>query len=119
MSIEEEIRKLREPLDAAPTDVHTAQRYWSGLGKVRGYDFRSGRYVIDAFAHAAMSSDLGAIAFAQAYRELADSSGEGPRKCFFSDDLLSAIRRARENASGADRELLDWVVESIELGTYD
>src|SRR5579859_4657144 len=114
VATEDQIRELRARFLATPTDVATAKRYWDALGNLNGHDVRSGRDVVDAFGHAALQSDGGAIALSSAYWELFNLSGEGPRKTYLNENLLSAIRRARHRTPGSDGDLLQWLLESIE-----
>jgi hypothetical protein len=114
MATEDQVRELRARLLASPTDLATAQQYWDALGDLNGHDIRSGRYVVEAFGQAALNGDGGVIALGNAYQELFHLSGEGPRKKYLDDELLSAIRRTKLGAKGSDLELLEWLLDCAE-----
>lgn len=119
MRIEDEIKKLGASLKKNPGDIDAAWNYWRGLGNLKGYDVRSGQYVVDAFGQAALDSRRGAIAFATAYRELANLTGDGPQRVYVNNELLAAIREAIDQVDATDKQLLEWVIESVETGAYE
>ena len=56
----------------------------------------------------------GVIAFARAYRELFDETGEKPRPELFDEALLQALKARLPDLSNGDQELVRWVLTSIE-----
>jgi hypothetical protein len=70
---EKQLQVLKQSLKQDPTNLELANRYWKAVGLAQ-----SGRYVHDACRSAALASNVGAAAFARAYRELFSCSGEGP-----------------------------------------
>jgi hypothetical protein len=107
---EAELAEHRKHFDENPRDVEHAKVYWNALGRIQGGDIRSGRAVAEAFALAAVSSIDGAIAFARAYEELFDLSGEAPRAEFVSPELQRALTAAKRNANPEDSKIIDWVL---------
>lgn len=91
-----------------PVDVDAVNRYWKALGL-----FQSIHYVIDAFREAAISSNQGVVAFAQAYRELFKNSGEPPRAVYFDKQLVQALEARVPKLSEKDRCSVRWILESI------
>jgi len=85
------IESVRAPAHADPTNLSKALVYWNALRSVKGEDFRSGARLLDALRTVARTSPEGAYAFACAYFELADSSGDVP-------ELDEALRIALSNA---------------------
>jgi hypothetical protein len=65
------LAQFKNALDADPTNVEVASRYWSALASFAGNDVRSGGYLIEALRQCALDS-AGVIALARAYRELFD-----------------------------------------------
>jgi hypothetical protein len=74
--IQQELADLKRNLDSDPTNVEAASRYWVKLASFGGNDVRSGGFVSEAFRRCALASPAGAVAFARAYRELFEKSGE-------------------------------------------
>ncbi len=85
------IEGVRAPARADPTNLSKALIYWNALRSVNGEDFRSGARLLDALRTVARTSPDGAYAFACAYFELADLSGDLP-------ELDEALRIALSNA---------------------
>jgi hypothetical protein len=99
---------LRQALISDPTNLDAANRYWNAVGASQ-----SGRYVIEAFRNAALTSHVGVVALARAYRELLQNSGEGPRAVFFDEHLVRALEASLPALSESDRSTVQWVLESI------
>jgi hypothetical protein len=102
------LETLRQVLVSDPTNLDAANLYWNALGS-----FQSGRYVIGAFRSAALTSQAGVVAFAHAYRELFENSGEGPRKIFFDGELVRALKASIPELTESDRSTVQWVLNSI------
>jgi hypothetical protein len=111
--IQQKLGNLKKALDADPTNVEVANRYWEGLGSVGGQDVRSGRFVREAFRGCALDSREGVIAFARAYRELFESTGERPRAELFDKELLLALKTRLPELSKEDRAIMEWILTSI------
>jgi hypothetical protein len=93
--------------------VKVAIRYWSALASVAGNDVRSGGYVIEAFRQCALDSDAGVIAFARAYRELFEKTGETPRPELFDQELVQALRERLPALTDGQRASVEWVLSHI------
>lgn len=102
------LENLRQALLDSPTDLEVAYRYWKALASSQ-----SGFYVIEAFRSAALASPAGAVAFARAYRELFESSGESPRAAFFDEPLVRALENVLSAVPETDRDSLLWVLKAI------
>jgi hypothetical protein len=111
--IQQNLAKLKRALDSDPTNVEVANRYWVELASFGGNDVRSGGFVIEAFRRCALASPAGAVAFAQAYRELFEKSGEKPRAELFDEELLQALKTRLPDLSNDDQAIVQWVLESI------
>jgi len=111
--IQQNLAKLKRALDSDPTNVEVANRYWVELASVGGNDVRSGGFVIEAFRGCALASHAGAVAFARAYRELFEKSGEKPRAELFDEELLQTLKKRLPELSKDDRASVLWVLESI------
>ena len=111
--IQQNLAKLKRALDSDPTNVEMANRYWVELASFAGNDVRSGGFVIEAFRGCALASDAGAVAFARAYRELFEKSGEKPRAELFDEELLQALKTRLPDLSNDDQAIVQWVLESI------
>jgi hypothetical protein len=112
--IQQKLADLKKTLDCDPTNVELAHRYWVELASLGGRDARSGGFVIEAFRGCALVSLQGVIAFARAYRELFEKSGERPRPELFDGALLQALKTRLPDLSNGDQELVRWVLTSIE-----
>jgi hypothetical protein len=110
---EAEIAEHRKRFEENPRDVEHAKVYWNALGRIQGCDIRSGRAVAEAFGLAAVSSIDGAIAFARAYQELFDLSGEAPRAEFVSPEVRNSLAAARRGATPDDINIIDWVLYCV------
>jgi|HubBroStandDraft_1064217.scaffolds.fasta_scaffold174123_2 hypothetical protein len=104
----EVIESVCRALNGDPTNLDLASRYWMALG-----DKRDGRSVIAAYRAAALASSVGVAAFARAYRELFDVSGESPRLVYFDTALIQALQRNRSELPRTDRENVQWILRSI------
>jgi hypothetical protein len=113
--IQQKLANLKKTLDSDPTSVEAANRYWVELAYFGGHDVRSGGFVIEAFRGCALASDTGAVAFARAYRELFEKSGEKPRAELFDEELLQALKTRLPDLSNNDQAIVEWVLASIEL----
>src|SRR6476646_7765154 len=112
--IQQNLANLKRTLDSDPTNIEAANRYWAELSSLGGNDVRSGGFVIEAFRGCAVASHAGAVAFARAYRELFEKSGEKPRAKLFDDELLQALKTRLPDLSNDDQAIVQWVLESIE-----
>ena len=112
--IQQNLSKLKKALDADPTNVEVANRYWVALASFGGNDVRSGGFVIEAFRGCALASHAGAVALARAYRELFEKSGEQPRADLFDKELLQALKTRVSDLSNDDQAIVQWVLASIE-----
>lgn len=104
--------QIRESLKRDPTNLDLANRYWHALAGPGG-DVRSGQHVIDAYGEAALGSSDGAVAFARAYRELFDVSGEFPRSSYCDESLIRALRNCVSRCSEIDRHVIEWLLEAM------
>jgi hypothetical protein len=107
---------IREALRADRVNLDLANRYWSALAgdKAKGEaDYRSGKHVIEAYREAAMSSTEGKRAFAHAYRDLFENSGESPRSAYFDEGLIIALKTNSPDVPDADRSNVEWILQSI------
>jgi hypothetical protein len=111
--IQQGLANLKKTLDSDPTNVEAANRYWVALASFGGNDVRSGGFVIEAFRGCALASQAGAIAFARAYRELFEKSGEKPRAELFDKELIHALQTRLPALSNEDRGIVQWILESI------
>jgi len=112
----QEIATLREALRSSPTNLERANRYWVALGgdTAKGEaDLRTGSNVIEAYRTAALSSSEGVEAFAAAYRELFEMSGENPSPAHFDQSLVRALKAKLPEVSGEGRGNLEWLLSSI------
>jgi hypothetical protein len=112
--IQQNLANLKRALDSDPTNVEAAHRYWVELGSLGGKDVRSGGFVIEAFRGCALASHAGAVAFARAYRELFEKSGEKPSAELFDKELLQALKTRLPDLSNDDQEIVQWILASIE-----
>lgn len=107
---------LREELQRSPANLDLANRYWRALagdGAKNEADYRSGGYVIEAYREAALQSKEGVEAFACAYRDLFDISGESPRSAFFDEPLVLSLRATLPEMAETDRRNVEWILHSI------
>jgi hypothetical protein len=107
---------LRKTLKENPANIELANSYWCALAgdAAKGEaDYRSGHDVIEAYREAAISSSDGAMAFADAYRELCDLSGESPRLAYFDESLIQALRKCHSQLSEKERCAIEWVLKAI------
>ena len=105
---------LKKALDANPASIEAANRYWDALGAFGGEDVRSGGYLIEAYRGCALASHAGVVAFARAYQELFEKSGEGPHAELFDEQLIRALQTRLPELSNGDRATVQWVLASIE-----
>jgi len=112
--LQKKLANLKKTLDSDPTNVEVANRYWLELGSFGGHDVRSGGFVIEAYRGCAIASHAGAVAFARAYRELFEKSGEKPRAELFDEELLQALKTRLPDLSNDDQAIVQWVIASIE-----
>jgi hypothetical protein len=112
--IQQNLAELKRTLDSDPTNIEAANRYWAELSSLGGNDVRSGGFVIEAFRGCALASHAGAVAFARAYRELFEKSGEQPRADLFDKELLQALKTGVSDLSNDDQAIVQWVLASIE-----
>jgi len=112
--IQQNLANLKAALDSDPTNIEAAHRYWAELSSLGGNDVRSGGFVIEAFRGCALASHAGAVAFARAYRELFEKSGEKPRAELFDKELLQALKTRLPDLSNEDQSIVKWVLASIE-----
>ena len=109
------LKSIRQRLRDDPGNLELANVYWAALAGQSGEaDLRCGRDVIDAYREAALRSREGAVAFATAYRELFQESGEGPRITYFDEGLILALRRCVSGLSEEERFNVEWILQSIE-----
>jgi hypothetical protein len=111
--VQQKLAKLKTALDSDPTNVDVANRYWVELASFGGDDVRSGGFVVEAFRRCALSSQSGAVAFARAYRELFEKTGEKPRVELF-DEALQALKTRLPELSKDDQAIVQWLLASIE-----
>jgi hypothetical protein len=112
--IQQNLANLKRTLDSDPTNIDAANHYWAELSSLGGNDVRSGGFVIETFRGCAVASQEGAVAFARAYRELFEKSGEKPRPELFDNELLQALKKRLPDLSNGDQALVQWVLASIE-----
>src|SRR5450432_1372510 len=108
--------ELRKALKTDPAKIELANRYWcalAGNGAKGEADLRSGSDVIEAFREAAVSSKEGAEAFARAYRDLFEMSGESPRPAYCDERLVMALNAGLSELPRAERENVEWILHSI------
>jgi hypothetical protein len=108
--LDEALASIRQSLIDDPTNLELANRYWATLAEG---DYRSGRYVIEAYREAAVASSMGAAALSHAYRELFLVSGERPRSEYIDARLIEALGSYIPQMSEADRVNVGWVLQSI------
>lgn len=104
---------LKKELDADPTNIEAAERYWIALASFGGHDVRSCKFAIEAFRGCALASHAGVVALAGAFQEVYDQSGEKPRSELFDEDLLRALKDPLPDLSAEDQTLVRWVIASI------
>ena len=109
------LEQLCQSLRMDPTNLTLADRYWNALGRYKGQDIRSGRYVIEVYRNAALTSREGIEALARAYKELFELSGESPRIVFFDKDLIYALQEYLRNKNQKEEAGVQWILESIEI----
>jgi hypothetical protein len=71
------------------------------------------QHVIEAYREAALRSTDGAVAFARAYRDLFEVSGESPRLAYFDGPLIQALRNCVSQLSERDGSVVEWILEVI------
>jgi hypothetical protein len=103
--------ELQTALVADPANLELGWEYWHALGSWHGCDIRSGMYVFQAFRAVALESPSGVLAFAQAYKQLFDSSGEEPRA--LDPQLLRSIEAALPTLVGEDRTVVEWLLDCV------
>ena len=100
---------LKQNLDADPTNIEAAERYWSAIASFGGHDVRSGKFAIEAFRGCALASHAGVVALARAFRELYEKTGEKPRSELFDQDLLQALKASHPDLAGEDLAVVQWI----------
>ena len=111
MSHDPELTDFKVALAADPTNLDLAWDYWHALGCWNGCDVRAGMYVLQLFRPAALKSPAGVLAFARAYRELFELSGEGPRQ--LDPELIECAQSALETLASPERGEVQWLLESV------
>jgi hypothetical protein len=111
--IQQSLANLKRALDSDPTNIEAANRYWTELSSLGGNDVRSGGFVREAFRGCALASQAGAVAFARAYRELFEKSGEKPRAELFDGRLLEALKTRLPYLSNEDQLIVQWLIASM------
>ena len=106
------LKHIREALKQDPANLELANRYWGALAGP-GDDRRSGQHVIEAYREAALRSTDGAVAFARAYRDLFEVSGESPRLAYFDGPLIQALRNCVSQLSERNGSVVQWILEVI------
>ena len=104
-----QLGELEAALAADPANLELAWKYWHALGSWHGCDIRAGMYVFRAFRAAALQSTAGVLAFAQAYKQLFESSGERPRG--LDAELASSARAALTMLPAHERVIVEWLLE--------
>ena len=112
--IQKKLADLKKTLQSDPSNVELANRYWAELASFGGNDVRSGGFVIEAFRGCALASPAGAVAFARAYRELFEKSGEKPRAELFDAELLQALKTRLPDLPDDAQAIVQWLIASIE-----
>ena len=109
----QKLATFKQALDADPTNVEMAIRYWIALSSVAGNDVRSGGYLIEAFRRCALDSTAGIAALVRLYRELFENTCERPRPELFDTELLQALRARFAELSGKDRASAEWLLSFV------
>jgi hypothetical protein len=104
---------LKRDLDADPTNIEGAKRYWFALASFGGHDVRSGKFAIEAFRGCAVASHTGMVALANALRALYEKTGEKPRSDLFDQELLQALKASLPHLTGEDLEVVQWISTSL------
>jgi hypothetical protein len=112
--LQKKLADLKKTLQSDPSNVELANCYWAELASFGGNDVRSGGFVIEAFRGCALASPAGAIAFARAYRELFEKSGQKPRAELFDEELLQALKTRLPDLPDDDQAIVQWLIASIE-----
>jgi len=110
---QDELSALKKILVAEPSNLDAANRYWDALSSVGGHDVRSGGFVIEAYRACALASHEGVIAFARAYRELYERSGETPRRELFDEELSQVLETRLSALRDHDQDILEWILASV------
>jgi hypothetical protein len=110
---QKQLAELKATLDADPTNVEAAQRYWAALGSFAGNDVRSGGYLVEAFRECALASKQGTMAFAHAYSELYAKTGVKPKAQLFDESLAQALKARLPELSETERSMVEWVLDSL------
>ena len=111
--IQQNLANLKRTLDSDPTNIDAANHYWAALSSLGGNDVRSGGFVIETFRGCAVASQEGAVAFARAYRELFEKSGEKPQAKLFDEELIHALKTRLPALSNEDQAIVQWILESL------
>ena len=101
---------FKKDLDADPSNIETANRYWLALASFGGHDVRSGRFAVEAYRGCALASAAGVVVFARAFRELYERTGEKPRPDLFDPQLLQALKARFPELESDDLAVVQWVV---------
>jgi len=111
--IQQKLAELKKILDTDPTNLDAAKRYWEQLASVGGEDVRSGGFVLEAYRKCALGSAGGVAAFAQAYRELFEKTGEKPSAKLLDEELIQALKATCSELSGEDQEIVRWILKCV------
>jgi hypothetical protein len=111
--IQQKLAELKKKLDNDPTNLDAANQYWEQLASVGGEDVRSGGFVLEAYRKCALGSAEGVTAFAQAYRELFEKTGEKPSAQLLDKELLQALKATCSELSGEDQEIVRWILKCV------
>jgi len=110
---QEELSALKKILLSEPSNLDVANRYWDALSSIGGHDVRSGGFLIEAYRACALASHEGVIAFARAYRELYENSGESPRRELLDEELSQALETRLSALRNHDQGIVEWILESV------
>jgi hypothetical protein len=108
------VTELRSALRAQPDNLDLANRLWALLSGATGFDVRTGPLVIETLRAAALRTDDGMAALVDAFRKLADETGELPRPALFDPPLESRLRIYARTADAAMQRDLNWILDCIE-----
>jgi hypothetical protein len=111
--LQKQLAELKAALDADPTNVEAAERYWAALGSFAGNDIRSGGFLVETFRGCALASKQGIIAFARAYQELFAKTGEKPKAQLFDENLARTLKARLPELSETERGPVDWILASL------
>lgn len=90
--------KCSQRLQAEPDDLAIARELWALMGKVTGFDVRTGKRAIATFGRFALKSDEGLGELITALRRLASELGEYPRPDLFAPPLENLLRQTARDS---------------------